>query len=70
MVSSSMRVQQGCNLGPLCYSAGALEMLRAFRDDAPVDDVQIPAYTDDVVVLLPRRHGQNAMAVEAVTTWL
>lgn len=58
-----------CNLGPLCYSAGALEMLRAFRDKPPVA-AQILTFMDDVVVLLPPEQARNPKAVEAVTMWL
>ena len=31
MTSPQRRVQQGCNLGPLCYSAGSLKILKEFR---------------------------------------
>ena len=69
-VPSSTGVQQGCTLGPVCYSAGAADMLRAFREDPPVADAQILSYVDDVVVLLPPAEDQNPRAVEAVTLWL
>ncbi|CAN0398019.1 unnamed protein product, partial [Ascophyllum nodosum] len=32
----STGVQQGCNLGPLCYSAGSLKILKEFRANPPV----------------------------------
>lgn len=58
---SSTGVQQGCNLGSLCYSAGALEILCAFQDkDPPVADVSIVVYIDDVVGLLPPGQSQKA----------
>ena len=31
VVESARGVQQGCNLGPLCYSAGLLKILKEFR---------------------------------------
>ena len=36
VVESARGVQQGCNLGTLCYSAGSLKILKEFRANPPV----------------------------------
>ena len=36
MVESALGVQQGCNLGPICYSAGSLMILKEFKANPPV----------------------------------
>ncbi|CAN0375941.1 unnamed protein product, partial [Laminaria digitata] len=69
-VLSSTGVQQGCNLGPLCYSAGLMPLLRAFKANPPVVGAQIMAFIDDLVVTLPASHATDPAAAEAVTTWL
>lgn len=63
-------MQQDRNHGPSCHSAGALKPLRVFRDNPPVADVQVLAYINLIVVLLPPGQAQNAKAVEAIATWL
>ena len=70
VVQSRRGVQQGCNLGPLCYSAGGLDLLREFRQTPPVEGAQIMAYIDDVVVILPPDQARNMSAVAEVTQWL
>ena len=70
VVESSRGVQQGCNMGSLCYSAGALKILKAFRQSPPVQGAEIMSFIDDIVVLLPCEHAGNMMAVSAVTEWL
>ena len=36
VVKSTRGIQQGCNLDPLCYSAGSLKILKEFRANPPV----------------------------------
>lgn len=75
MASSSTEVQQGCNLGPLCYSSGALDMwiICSFRDGHGVSivDVQmILACIDEVVIAAPRAGPECQGGGCCVTTLL
>ena len=70
VIESHRGVQQGCALGPLCYSAGSLQLLKDFRDDPPVEGALMMAYIDDLVILLPPEHATSAQAIARVTTWL
>ena len=53
MVESARGVQQGCNLGPLCYSAGSLKILNKFRANPPVPGARAVSFTDDITAILP-----------------
>ena len=53
MVESARGVQQGCNLGPLCYSAGSLKILKEFRANSPVPGARAVSFIDDITVILP-----------------
>ena len=46
-------VQQGCNLGPLCYSAGSQKALKEFRSNPPVPKARAVLFIDDITVILP-----------------
>ena len=70
IVQSCTGVQQGCNMGPLLFSAGLLQMLRDFRANPPVADASIMAFIDDIVILIPPKEATNPTAVGAVTDWL
>lgn len=43
VINSACGVQRGCNLGPLCYSASSLEILRV-SDRSPVPEAWILAF--------------------------
>ena len=69
-VLSRTGIQQGCNLGPLCFSAGGLPLLQKFRANPPVKGAQAFAYIDDVMVTLPPERASDMKAVSDVTVWL
>ena len=50
---SARGVQQGCNLGPLCYNAGSLKILNEFRANPPVPGARAVSFIDDITVILP-----------------
>ena len=52
MVESARGVQQGCNLGPLCYSAGSLKILKEFKANPPVPGARAVSFIDDITVIL------------------
>ena len=53
MVESTRGVQQGYNLGHLCYSAGSLKILKKFRINPPVTEARAVSFIDDIKVILP-----------------
>ena len=53
VVESARGVQQGCNLGPLCYSADSLKILKEFRVNPPVPGARAVSFIDDITVILP-----------------
>ena len=51
VAESTRGVQQGCNLGPLCYCAGSLKILKEFRANRPVPGPRAVSYIDITVIL-------------------
>ena len=70
VVESARGVQQGCNLGPLCYSAGSLNILNEFRANPPVPGARAVSFIDDVTVILPPELSLDMVAMGKVTEWL
>ena len=70
MVESARGVQQGCNLGPLCYSAGSLKILKEFRSNSPVLGARAVSFIDDITVILPPELSLDTAAIGEVTEWL
>ena len=70
MVESARGVQQGCNLGPLCYSAGSLKILKEFRANPPVPGATAVSFINDITVILPPEHSLDMAAIGKVTEWL
>ena len=70
MVKSARGVQQGCNLGPLCYSAGSLKILNEFRANPPVPGARAVSFIDDITVILPPEVSLDMAAIGKVTEWL
>ena len=70
MVESARGVQQGCNLGPLCYSAGSLKILNKFRANPPVPGARAVSFIDDITVILPPELSLDRAAIWKVTEWL
>ena len=52
VVGSARGVQQGCNLGPLCYRTGSLKILEGFRVNPPVLEAR-------AVLFVHRHHGYS-----------
>ena len=53
VVESTRGVQQGYNLGHLCYSAGSLKILKKFTINPPVTEARAVSFIDDIKVILP-----------------
>ena len=70
MVESARGVQQGCNLGSLCYSAGSLKILKEFTANPPVPGARSVSFIDDIMAILPPELFLNMAAIEKVTGWL
>ena len=70
MVESARGVQQGCNLGPLCYSAGSLKILKQFRSNPPVPGAKTVSLIDDIMAILPPELSLDMAAIGKVTEWL
>ena len=70
MVESARGVQQGCNLGPLCYSEGSLKILKEFRTNPPVPGAKVVSFIDDITIILPPELSLDTAAIAAVTEWL
>ena len=67
MVVSARGVQQEYNLGPLCYSADSLKILKEFRIYPRVRAV---SFVDDIMVTLPLELSFDMAATGKVTEWL
>ena len=63
VVDSARGVQQGCNLGPLCYSAGSLKMLKEFRANPPVPGARAVSFIDSITVILPTELSFDMVAI-------
>ena len=70
MVESARGVQQGCNLGPFCYSAGSLKILKEFRANPPVPGARAVSFIDDITVILRPELSLDVAAIGKVTEWL
>ena len=70
VVESARRVQEGCNLDPLCYSAGSLKIVKEFRAFPPVPGARAVSFIDDITVILPPEISPDMAAIEKVTEWL
>ena len=70
MVESARGIQQGCNLGPLCYSADSLKILQEFRVNPPVPGARAVSFIDDITVILLPELSLDMAAIEKVTEWL
>ena len=69
VVESARGVQQRCNLGPLCYSAGSLKILKEFRANPPVPGARAVSFID-ITVILPPDLSLDMAAIGKVTGWL
>ena len=69
VVESARGVQQRCNPGPLCYSAGSLKILKEFRANPTVPGARAVSFIDDIVVILPPGFFLDMAAIGKVTEW-
>ena len=53
VVESARGVRQGCNLGPIYYSAGSLKILKEFKANPPVPRARAVSFIDGITVILP-----------------
>ena len=67
---SARGVQQGCSLGPLCYSAGSLKILKEFRANPPVPGPRAVSFIDDITVILSPELSLDMATIGKVTEWL
>ena len=70
VVESARGIQQGCNLGPLCYSAGSLKILKEFRANPPVPGARAVSFIDDITVILLPELSLDMAAIGKVTELL
>ena len=70
VVESARGVQQGCNLGPPSYSAGALKIQKEFRANPPVPGARAVSFIDDIMVILPPELSLDRTAIGKNTEWL
>ena len=63
-------VQQGCNLGPFCYSAGSLKILKEIRANPPVPGARAVSFIDDTAFILPPKLSLDMTAIGKVTEWM
>ena len=70
MVESARGVQQGCNLGPLCYSAGSMKILKKISASPPMPGARAVPFIDDITVILPPELFLDMAAIGKVTEWL
>ena len=67
MVESAREVQQGCNLGLLCYSAGSLKILKTFRANPPVAGARAVLFIYEITVTLPPERFLDMAVIGKVT---
>ena len=70
VVESARGVQQGCNLGSLCYSAGSLKIPKECRVNPPVPGARAVSFIDDITVILPPELSLDIAAIGKFTEWL
>ena len=71
VVESARGVQQGYSVGPFCYSAGSLKILKQFRANPPVPGARAVSFIDDItVIILPSEISLDMAARGKVTKWL
>ena len=69
MVESARGVQQGYNLGPLCYRAGSLKILKEFRTNPSVQGARAVSFIN-ITIILPPELSLDMAAIGKFTEWL
>ena len=57
-------------LGPLCYSAGSLKILKEFRANPPVPGASAVSFINDITAILPPELSLDMAAIGKVAEWL
>ena len=57
-------------LGPLCYSAGSLKILKEVRANPPMPGARAASFIDDITDSLPPELSLDMAAIGKVTEWL
>ena len=70
VVESARGIQQGRNLGPFCYSAGSLKILKEFRANPTVPGARGVSFIDDITVILALELSLDMEAIGKVTECL
>ena len=58
-------VQQGCNLGPLCCSAGSLKIPKEFRANPQAPGARAGLFIDDITGILSPELFLDTAAIES-----
>lgn len=66
VIESVRSVQQGCNHGPLCFSAGALKMLKEFKSQPLVLGASVVSFIDDITFILLTEHSLDMAPIGTV----
>ena len=67
VAESARRIQQGCNLGSLCYSAGSLRIQKEFRANPPMSEARAVSFIDDITAILPLELSLDIIVVRKIT---
>ena len=67
VVESARGVQQGYNLGLLCYSVGSLKVLKEFTANPPVPGGRAVVFIDDITVILQPKLSLDMAAIGKAT---
>ena len=70
VVEPARGAQQECHLGPFCYSAGSMKILKEFRANPPASGARAVSFIDDITVILPPKHSLDTAAIGNVKEWL
>jgi len=54
-------------MGPLCYSAGALKILKEFKSQRPVPGARVVSSIGNITAILPPELSLNMAAIGTVT---
>lgn len=69
VVESARDSHQGCYLNLLCYSAGALSILKELKPQPPIPEDVLDLFIYDLTVILPPELSLDRAATEKTTEW-
>ena len=65
----SARAYSKAEIGPPCYSARALKILKGFKSQPPVPGARVVWFID-ITVILPPERSLDMATIETATKWL